>query len=83
VLSADGQPGARGNALGLEIESGDDNVPLVSEEWMMSTAVARPAGKGKLTVDEYSAIPLVIGSKRYGSIPVADILPARTKNQQS
>ncbi len=32
---------------------------------------------------ESGAIPVVIGSKRYGSIPVADILPARTKNQQS
>ena len=32
---------------------------------------------------ESGAIPVVIGSKKYGSIPVADILPARTKNQQS
>jgi Uma2 family endonuclease len=32
---------------------------------------------------ESGVIPVVIGSKRYGSIPVVDILPARTKNQQS
>jgi Uma2 family endonuclease len=32
---------------------------------------------------ESGAVPVVIGSKKFGTIPVADILPARTKNQQS
>jgi Uma2 family endonuclease len=32
---------------------------------------------------ESGAVPVVIGSKKHGIIPVADILPARTKNQQS
>ena len=56
MLSANGQPRARRNALGLEIESGDDNVELVSEEWVMGTAVARPAAKVTLTVEESKTI---------------------------